>query len=37
MIQVKLTSLYTLFVHYIENVQSLQLSKIMFHLNESNA
>ena len=36
-IQVKFTCLYTLFVHYIENVQSLQFSMILFHVNESNA
>ena len=36
-IQVKFTRLYTLFVHYIENLQSLQFSMIPFHVNKSNA
>ena len=36
-IQVKFAHLYTLFVYYIENVQSLQFSMIPFHVNESNA
>ena len=32
-----ITRLYTLLVHYIENVQSLQFSMILFHVNESYA
>ena len=36
-IQVKFTHLYTLFVHFSDNVQSLQLSMIPFHVIESNA
>ena len=36
-IQVKFAHLYTLFVYYIENVQSLQFSMIPFHVNESNS
>ena len=33
----KFTRLYIIFVHNIDNVQSLQFSMILFHVNESNA